>query len=265
MAIRLKSMVAICLTLFVIANSVAHSQEAEVAGLKKPFIIEKAAAYVQENQSSELDAEQSVKPGINKGFKDPELDVEKMVARFELESREVYLARNQIVEACEIKPGSIVADVGAGTGLFSRLFADAVGADGWVYAVDIAPRMVAHVVKEAGKTGKTNITGVVCAENSINLPPNSVDLVYICDTYHHFEFPRSSLASIFKALRPGGRVVLVEFERIEGKTRDWLMNHVRAGKQVFRAEIQDAGFEFVEEKPIDDFKENYFLIFQKPK
>ena len=104
---------------------------------------------------------------------------------------------------------------------------------------------------------------MVCAENSISLPANSVDLVFLCDTYHHFEFPKTSLASIDKALRPGGRLVLIDFERIEGKSRKWLMGHVRAGKEIFRAEIQDAGFRLVEDKQIEGFKENYFLVFTK--
>ena len=66
-------------------------------------------------------------------------------------------------------------------------------------------------------------------------------------------------------MRPGGRLVVIDFKRIEGKTRQWLMDHVRAGKETFRAEIQDAGFALVEEKKIADFKENYFLLFRKSK
>ena len=240
--------------------------EAREIGLKTPFIETKALDYIQRKQAApEMDGEQSVKPGINQGFKDPDLDVDKMVERFELESREVYVARNQIIDACDIKPGSRVADVGSGTGLFTRLFSTSVGENGWVFAVDIAPRLVEHVVKQSATQGLANITGVVCAENSIGLPDDSVDLVFICDTYHHFEFPKSSLASIHKALRPGGRLVVIDFKRIEGKTRQWLMDHVRAGKETFRAEIQDAGFALVEEKKISDFKENYFLLFRKSK
>ena len=207
--------------------------------------------------------EESVKPGINDSFNDPELDVDKMVQRFELESREVFVARHAIVKACDLKMNSVVADIGAGTGLFTRLFSKAVGDDGWVYAVDIAPRLVKHITQQASKQKLTNITGVVCAENSVNLPPKSVDLVFICDTYHHFEFPKSTLSSIYSALKTDGRLIVIDFNRIEGKTREWLLNHVRAGKEVFRAEIQDAGFKFVEEKAIQEFEENYFLVFKK--
>ena len=209
-----------------------------------------------------VESEQSVNPGVNKGYKDPNLNVEKMVNRFELESREIYANRAEIVAACGIQLGDRVADVGAGTGLFSRLFSKSVGAEGWVYAVDIAAPMIGHIVKEAAAQKITNLSGVVCADDSIGLPENSVDLIFICDTYHHFEFPQTSLASFRRALRPGGRLVVIDFERVKGQSRDWVMGHVRAGKDVFRAEIQDAGFDFQEEKVIEGFQENYFLSFQ---
>ena len=207
--------------------------------------------------------ESSVKPGINKSFKDPDLDVDAFVKRFEIESREVYLNRNAIVAATGVKSGDTVADVGAGTGLFTRMFSEAVGEKGWVYAVDISPRFLEHIHRESTSQNQRNITGVLCTEKSVTLPRESVDMIFVCDTYHHFEYPKSTLSSIRKALKPGGRLVIIDFERIEGKTREWLLGHVRAGKEIFRAEIQDAGFTLVEEKKITGFKENYFLIFKK--
>src|SRR5437764_763862 len=86
---------------------------------------------------SALAQEKSVRPGINKPFENP--DVKEFVGKFEVESREIFARRKEIVEACRLRPGMVVADVGAGTGLFTRLFAAAVGPEGKVYAVDIAP------------------------------------------------------------------------------------------------------------------------------
>ncbi|MFT5303766.1 MAG: outer membrane protein assembly factor BamB [Mariniblastus sp.] len=207
--------------------------------------------------------EKSVKPGVNKSFVDPGLDVDSFVKRFEIESREVYSSRQAIVDACGIKSGQTVADVGAGTGLFSRLFAKRVGQDGQVFAVDIAPRFIEHIDTESAKSSIQNIKTVLCDDDSVNLPANSADVVFICDTYHHFEYPNSTLTSIHQALKPEGRLIVIDFERIQGKTREWLINHVRAGKEVFRAEIQDAGFTLVNEKKIKGFKENYFFEFRK--
>ena len=236
--------------------------EAKEIGLKTEFVLEKAIAYIEKKQAAE-NQEESVKPGINKSFLDPELEVDKFLKRFEVESREIYVARNEILAACDIKDGNIVADVGSGTGLFTRMFSKTVGKAGWVYAVDISPRLLEHINNESSTYENANITGILCAENSSNLPPNSVDVVFICDTYHHFEYPKSTMASIHRALKPGGHLIVIDFERIEGKTREWLMNHVRAGKDVFRAEIQDAGFTLVDEKKVSGLKENYFLKFKK--
>jgi len=191
------------------------------------------------------------------------MSVEDYVKRFEIESREVYLARRAILSELAISPGASIADVGAGTGLFSRLFAKSVGEAGWVYAVDISPRFIEHINRQANAMDLNNITGVLCAENSINLPPQSVDVVFVCDTYHHFEYPKSTLASIYRALKPGGEFVVIDFDRIPGKSREWLLGHVRAGKEVFRSEIMDAGFVLDQEVAIEGFKENYFLRFRK--
>lgn len=203
--------------------------------------------------------DKSVRPGINDPFKDP--DLPKYIGVFEGESREIFAKRKEIVAACGLKPGMAIADVGAGTGLFTRLFAEAVGPKGKVYAVDIAAKFIEYIEKTCKEKGLTNVTGIVCTATSTELPEKSVDLVFICDTYHHFEFPFKTLASVRKALRPGGRVVLIDFKRIKGESTDWVMNHVRAGQDVFTKEVESCGFKVVEEKKI--LKENYFLVFEK--
>ncbi len=220
-------------------------------------------AQAVEEAPPALAGEKSVKPGINEGFLNPDLDVDQMVERFEMESREIFVARERILAGCGIDKGDEVADVGAGTGLFSRMFAIETGDDGWVFAVDIAPRLVKHITEEATRLELGNITGVLCAENSVNLPPNSVDVVFICDTYHHFEYPASTMGSVHRALRPGGHLIVVDFKRIPGESREWILGHVRAGKSVVRDEIEEAGFELVEELDIDGLQENYFLKFRK--
>ena len=207
--------------------------------------------------------EQSVRPGINREFLNPQLDVTQWLSRFELESREIYSAREEVNAACGIRPGMRVADIGAGTGFYSRLFANAVGSEGWVYAVDIAPAFIEHIVKQAEADKITNLSALLCSDRSVRLPPASVDLAFICDTYHHFEYPASTLASIHRALRPQGQLVVIDFERIPGQSRDWVLEHVRAGKAEFRAEIEAAGFEFAGETPIQGFHENYLLKFRK--
>ncbi len=183
------------------------------------------------------------------------------LGKFETESREIFAQRSEIIAACKVKPGMSVADVGAGTGLFTRLFAREVGAQGKVYAVDIAPRFVDHIEKSSRELGQRNVIGIVCTETSAKLPPNSVDRVFICDTYHHFEVPLRTMTSIHEALRPGGQVILIDFHRVEGKSRDWVLNHVRAGQEVVTQEVVSCGFKVVGEEKL--LKENYLLRFEK--
>ncbi len=205
--------------------------------------------------------EKSVKPGINDAFKNP--DINKYLKTFEGESREIYQQRQKIVSVCGLRPGMIVADIGAGTGLFTRLFAQEVGPEGKVYAVDISEKFLAYIERTCREAGLRNVITVQGSDVSPNLPSNSVDLVFICDTYHHFEYPFRMMTAIHKALKPRGRVVLIDFHRIPGKSSEWVLGHVRAGQEVFEKEILSCGFRKVREEKEIGLKENYCLIFEK--
>ncbi|MBL8829012.1 MAG: DsrE family protein [Planctomycetaceae bacterium] len=206
--------------------------------------------------------EQSVRPGINDSFRDP--NVTEFVGKFEVERREVFARRQAIVAACKIQPGQTVADIGAGTGLFTRLFAEAVSKQGRVIAIDIAQKFLDHVTLKAREAGLTNIDTLLSKPDSTELPPESVDVAFICDTYHHFEFPLKTMASVKQALKPGGRVIVVDFHRVEGQSSDWVLSHVRAGQGVFEQEINTAGLRSVGELDLG-LKENYALVFEKPR
>lgn len=215
-------------------------------------------------QDAPTSGEKSVKPGINTRYLDPDLKVDEWLQRFEVESREIFHSRNEILDACEINPGMTVADIGAGTGLYTRLFSNAVGENGWVYAVDINGPFLEHIQARAAQEKQFNITTVLCPQDSVSLPPASIDFAFICDVYHHFEFPKTTLASLHKALKPGGSIILIDFIRIEGVSNDWTLNHVRAGEDVFRKEVEDAGFRFEAKLELAGLKDNYCLRFVKP-
>jgi predicted methyltransferase len=204
--------------------------------------------------------EQSLRPGINDSFLDPAVD--EFVGRFEIESREVFARRTAIVAACGIKPGQTVADVGAGTGLFTRLFSEAVGGEGRVLAVDISPKFLEHIQQASRSLGQKNIDTLLCQADSSRLPADAVDVAFICDTYHHFEFPFKTLESIHRALKAGGRLIVVDFEKIPGASSEWVMSHVRADQETVEAELEQSGFRKLgEEKGL--LSENYFLVFEK--
>lgn len=231
--------------------------------LLAPISLLLAASLLTGQEAKSPDGEQSVKPGINKSFLDPELKVEDWLKRFEVESRETFHERHKVIKACGIKNGMKIADIGAGTGLYTRLFSKATGPEGWVYAVDISGPFLKHIVVRSQQEDQQNISAILSPENFIPLPPNSLDMAFVCDTYHHFEYPKGTMRSLVRALKKGGTFVVIDFERIEGKTRKWTMGHVRAGKEVFLKEIEDAGLTFVEEVKLEGLQENYFLRFRK--
>lgn len=206
--------------------------------------------------------DKSVNPGINESYLDPNLSAIKWVERFEREGREVYDNQQAIVDAIGIESGMRVADIGTGTGLFVPLLLDAAGPKGHLFAVDIVPDFLARVREQAAKNGWGNLTPVLRSEKSVDLPPNSIDIAFICDVYHHFEYPFESLDSIHKALRPNGQIILVDFERIPGESDEWILNHMRAGQETFEAEIEKSGFSKVEEiKGL--LKDNYMVRFRE--
>ena len=208
--------------------------------------------------------ETSIPPGINERFLSEDLDVDQFVEVFEGESREIYAERHKIVSALRIEPGMAVADVGAGTGLFMPGFAEAVGDQGRLYAVEISPCFLEHLRQRAKDAGLEQVEVIHATERSVELPANSIDLAFVCDTYHHFEYPSATLASLRSALRPGGSLVVIDFKRIPGETPDWIFEHVRAGQEVFSREIQAAGFEPLGEIELDGLEQNYVLRFQRP-
>ncbi len=200
-------------------------------------------------------------PKINDAFKKP--DVKAYVKKFESEEREPYARRHEIVAALELKPGMVVADIGAGTGLFTRLMAEKVETSGKVYAVDIAPEFLAHIAADARKNKRTQVVTVRGSQQTTNLPKGSVDVAFMSDVYHHLEHPESVLASLREAIKPGGRLVLVEFDRVEGKSAAFVLKHVRAGRKVFIKEIESAGFKRIPSPKAPALKENFFAAFER--
>lgn len=200
---------------------------------------------------------------LNKKFEDPKIDVSGFVKRFESESREVAAKQPEILSVCDVHAGMSVADVGAGTGLYTFKFAEKVGREGTVFAVDISPGFLKYLTDQAEKRGVAKIVKPIKGgQDQTNLPADSVDLVFICDTYHHFEKPESMLASIHASLRSGGRVVLTDFDKRPDASK-FVKEHARAEKEVYFKELEAAGFKKLAIEKAPDLKENFIAVFQK--
>jgi ubiquinone/menaquinone biosynthesis C-methylase UbiE len=207
-------------------------------------------------------AQQTITPTareLNKAF---DAESSQWTARFEHEGRAIYDKRYEILDALHLKPGMNVADIGAGSGLFARLMAQRVASGGTVYAVDISKNMIDHITKVAEQEKIANLKAVLGDPKSPKLEANALDLICIIDSYHHFEFPQDMLREIKKALKPDGILVLIDFKRIEGVSKQYILNMVRAGEGTFTDEFQNAGFELIERRD-DMFDDNYLLRFRQ--
>lgn len=203
--------------------------------------------------------DRSVRPGVNQHYQNADFD--RWVAVFERPGREVFDRRRQILEAVGLRAGMVVADIGAGTGLFTKLFSPAVGSQGKIYAVDITAEFVANIERLVRDRGLDNIQTVRNTPTDVMLPEHSVELAFVCNTYHHFEYPRKMLNSIHRALQPEGRLIVIDYRKIPGVSSEWVMGHMRADRRAVIAEIEAQGFRLIDDK--DVLKANYFLVFAK--
>ena len=203
--------------------------------------------------------EENANPGINTYYEGTTYN--EWVGVFESDGREVYSKRHAVVKELKLKPGLDVADIGAGTGFYSFLFAEEVGPKGKVYAVDITEGFLTAINSIAKKQKLENIQTILSNQKDTLLPPNSIDVAFVCATYHHFEYPKTTLATIHRALRPGGKLVIIVFRKQEGLSSNWVMGHVRSDQQAVIKEIEPTGFKFESESEI--LESNYFLWFKK--
>jgi precorrin-6B methylase 2 len=138
-------------------------------------------------------------------------------AWLEREAREREERTDLLVAALQLDPGMVVADIGAGTGYLARRMAAAVMPGGKVLAVDVQPEMVSLLQSMVRQTGLTQIEPSLGTEVDVKLPTASVDVAIMVDVYHELAFPYEVMASIIRALKPGARLVFVEYRAEDPK------------------------------------------------
>jgi ubiquinone/menaquinone biosynthesis C-methylase UbiE len=163
-----------------------------------------------------------------------------------------------VIQAMQIREGMSVADIGAGTGFFTRRLAKAVGTTGKVYAEDIQPEMIDLLKKDMETEGIKNVVPVLGTETEAKLPAHGVDRVLLVDVYHEFQKPEPMLASIRESLAPGGTVILVEY-RLEGDTASHINIKHRMSVEQVLSEWNAAGFELANR--IESLPSQHIFVF----
>jgi ubiquinone/menaquinone biosynthesis C-methylase UbiE len=164
-----------------------------------------------------------------------------------------------LVEELRLKPGMVVADIGAGSGYLSRRIVPLVPG-GKVYALDVQPQMVALLEKLSQQPGMENLVPRQGAIDDVQLPPESVDLAVFVDVYHELAFPREVMRSVVRALKPGGRVAFVEY-RAEDPRVPIKPLHKMSTAQVRR---EMAALPLVFDRDSERLPWQHILIFRKP-
>lgn len=178
----------------------------------------------------------------------------------ERKEREMEENTSQLLKNLDVHPGIVIADIGAGSGYHSTLLSKMVG-NGKVYAVDVELEMITYLKDRISHEGYKNIIPILCTEQEVSLSANSIDLMLLVDVYHEFSFPYEMTLSMLEALKPGGRLVLVEF-RSEDLNVPIKTIHKMSERQAVK-EFKALGFSF--EKNIGNLPWQHCLIFKKSK
>jgi ubiquinone/menaquinone biosynthesis C-methylase UbiE len=165
----------------------------------------------------------------------------------------------KLLKLLDLKPGMVIADIGAGSGYYSFRLSEKVGAKGKVLAVDIQEEMLDIIRKRMKKAKVKNVETVLGTETDPKLPAGAVDLILMVDVYHEFTFPFEMTEAMVKALKPGGRMVFVEFRREDEKV-PILLAHKMTEKQVL-AEMASHPVQHV--KTLESLPWQHVIIFEK--
>ena len=184
-------------------------------------------------------------------------DSKAYIALLEDPARDAYQKPHEVLMALGLKDGERVADIGAGSGYFSLRFAQHVGAGGRVLAVDINPDMIIHLNQRIRDSGLDNVRTILASPDDPLLAPSSVDRVFICETWHHIQNHAQYLGVLKKTLKPGGQVIIIDFQR--KPTPVGPPAEMRVAREDVVNEFEQSGFRLSKEYTFLPYQ--YFLVF----
>jgi cyclopropane fatty-acyl-phospholipid synthase-like methyltransferase len=184
-------------------------------------------------------------------------DPKAYIAMLEDPARDAYQKPHEVMMALGLKDGERVADIGSGAGYFTLRFAAHVGEKGMVYGVDVSPEMNAHLDERIRAAGLKNVRTILARPDDPLLPA-AVDRIFICDTWHHIGGHPAYLALLRKRLRPGGQVIIVDYQKKPMETGPPM--EMRIAREDVVREFEQHGFVLAKEHTFLPLQ--YFLVFE---
>jgi ubiquinone/menaquinone biosynthesis C-methylase UbiE len=185
-------------------------------------------------------------------------DSKAYIAYLEDPQRDVYQKPHEVIMALGLREGETVADIGAGSGYFTFRLASPVGEKGRIYAVDTSPDMIMHMNRRIRDMKLRNIVTVLSAPDDPLLMDGSIDRFFICDTWHHIQNQAQYLALMKKMLKPGGQVIMIDFQKVELPVGAPM--EMKIAREDLVRQMESNGFKLVKEHTFLPYQ--YFLIFK---
>jgi arsenite methyltransferase len=191
--------------------------------------------------------------GMHRFHKDPKA----YIGALEDPKRDAYQKPHEVLTALNLKPGEIIADIGAGSGYFTFRIAHHLGAKGKVFAVDVSPDMVRHVNRRIRDLKTTNVVTVLADPDDPLLAERSINRFFICNVWHHVESPTKYLATMKRMLKPGGEIVMIDFHKKELPFGPPLQ--MKIAREDLIKQMETNGFRLSNEHTFLPYQ--YFLVF----
>ncbi|OFW09937.1 MAG: hypothetical protein A3H96_02725 [Acidobacteria bacterium RIFCSPLOWO2_02_FULL_67_36] len=184
-------------------------------------------------------------------------DPKAYIAMLEDPARDAYQKPHEVMMALALREGERLADIGSGSGYFSLRFAAQVGPAGRVYAVDVSPDMITYLNRRVRDAGVDNVRTILAPPDDPLLAGASVDRVFLSETWHHIEGHARYLSVLKKALKPGGQVIILDFQKKETPVGPPM--EMRISRDEVVHEFEQNGFRLVKEHTFLPYQ--YFLVF----
>ena len=184
-------------------------------------------------------------------------DARAYIGMLEDPKRDAYQKPPEVLTALAIKPGEVIADIGAGSGYFTFRLAHHVGEKGKIYAVDVSPDMIRHLNRRIRELKAMNVTAVLSDADDPLLADASIDRFFFSDSWHHIENQTKYLSAIQRMLKPGGEVIMIDFHKKEHPVGPPM--RMKIAREDLIRQMESNGFRLTKEHTFLPYQ--YFLVF----